>query len=99
MSAAGLARSWARGAMTSGEEALLDVVQLLERRQEAELSPGARAAIVAVDISQSGRMRRSGTSVADAAGGLAVNPEIDRTCVERWAHELGVLDLWREIAD
>ena len=91
--------------MTSGEEALLDVVQLLERRQAAELSPGARAAIASPDDTILSRLEwarnagRSETPVADAAGGLAVNPEIDRTCVERWAHELGVLDLWREIAD
>ena len=34
----------------------------------------------------------------DAAGVLAVNPGVDRAYVERWARELGVLDLWREIA-
>jgi hypothetical protein len=28
---------------------------------------------------------------------LAVNPGIDRAYGERWAGELGVLDLWREI--
>lgn len=29
---------------------------------------------------------------------LAVNPGIDRAYVERWAAELGVLELWREIS-
>jgi len=33
-----------------------------------------------------------------AAGVVAVNPGVDRAYLERWAHELGVLDLWREIA-
>ena len=29
---------------------------------------------------------------------LAVNPAVDRPYIERWARELGILDLWREIA-
>jgi hypothetical protein len=29
---------------------------------------------------------------------LAVNPELDRAYVERWAGGLGVLELWREIS-
>jgi hypothetical protein len=33
----------------------------------------------------------------DAAGVVAVNPGMDRAYVERWAAELGVLDLWQEI--
>jgi hypothetical protein len=32
-----------------------------------------------------------------AAGVLMVNPGIDRAYVERWASELGILELWREI--
>lgn len=41
---------------------------------------------------------RSEKQIEDAAGVLAVSPGIDRAYVERWAGELGVLDLWREIA-
>ena len=38
---------------------------------------------------------RSEKQIDDAAGVLAVNPGIDRAYVERWAAELGVLELWR----
>jgi hypothetical protein len=41
---------------------------------------------------------RSEKQIEDAAGVLAVNPGLNRAYVERWARELGVLDLWREIA-
>jgi hypothetical protein len=41
---------------------------------------------------------RSEKQIEDAAGVLAVNPGVDRAYVERWARELGVLDLWQEIA-
>jgi hypothetical protein len=39
----------------------------------------------------------SGKQLEDASGVLAVNPGLDRTYVERWARELGVLDAWDEI--
>jgi hypothetical protein len=45
--------------------------------------------------------RKAGGSqkqIEDAAGVLAVNPGIDRAYVERWARELGVLDLRQTIA-
>jgi hypothetical protein len=45
--------------------------------------------------------RRSGDSerqLADAAGVLSVNPGLDRGYVERWALDLGVTDLWRQIS-
>ena len=41
---------------------------------------------------------RSEKQIDDAAGVLAVNPGLDRRYVDKWARELGVLDLWREIA-
>jgi hypothetical protein len=41
---------------------------------------------------------RKERALADAAGVLAVNPGSDRAYVERWASELGVLDLWQEIS-
>jgi len=37
--------------------------------------------------------------LADAAGVLALNPRLDRLYVERWARELGVEDLWTQIAE
>jgi hypothetical protein len=45
--------------------------------------------------------RRSGDSerqLADAAGVLAVHPSLDRRYIERWAVDLGVSDLWRQIS-
>lgn len=40
----------------------------------------------------------SDRQLADAAGVLALNPDIDRAYVERWTRELGVHDLWARIA-
>ena len=40
-----------------------------------------------------------GTGIPDAAGVLALNPRLDRLYVERWARELGVEDLWTQIAE
>jgi hypothetical protein len=45
--------------------------------------------------------RLSGESerqLADAAGVLAVHPGLDRQYVERWALDLGISDLWRQIS-
>jgi hypothetical protein len=45
--------------------------------------------------------RRAGDSerqLADAAGIVAVTPQIDRSYVERWAAELGVADLWARVS-
>lgn len=45
--------------------------------------------------------RRSGDSerqVADAAGVLALNPNLDRSYIDRWTRALGVHDLWVIIA-
>ena len=36
--------------------------------------------------------------LADARGILSLNAAIDRPYIDRWAHELGVLDLWRRIS-
>jgi hypothetical protein len=36
--------------------------------------------------------------LADVAGIIALNPALDRGYVERWAGELGVLDLWERLA-
>lgn len=76
----------------------------LGRRQAAELSPGKEVVMASAEdtiLSKLEWAKRAGGSekqIEDAAGVVAVNPGIDRSYVERWAHELGVLDLWHEIA-
>ena len=76
----------------------------LGRRQAAELSPGHEVSMASAEdtiLSKLEWAKRAGGSqkqVDDAAGVLAINPELDRSYVERWARELGVMDLWHEIA-
>jgi hypothetical protein len=75
----------------------------LERRQPAELSPGTRVALASAEdtilskLEWAKKAGRSERQIEDAAGVLMVNPGIDRAYVERWASELGILELWREI--
>lgn len=77
----------------------------LERRQPAELSFGSRLVIASPEdtiLSKLEWARKAGGSeiqMADAAGVLEVNPHLDRLYVERWAAELGVLDLWRHLLE
>lgn len=40
----------------------------------------------------------SDRQLTDAAGVLALNPQLDRLYVQRWARELGVDDLWTQIS-
>lgn len=45
--------------------------------------------------------RRSGDSerqLGDVAGILDLNPQLDRAYVDRWARELGVVDLWERLS-
>jgi hypothetical protein len=76
----------------------------LGRRQAAELSPGVPVALASPEdtilskLEWAKKAGRSEKQIEDAAGVLAVNPGVDRAYVERWARELGVLDLWQEIA-
>jgi len=76
----------------------------LGRRQSAELSPGVTVALASAEdtilskLEWAKKAGRSERQIHDAAGVVAVNPGLDRAYVERWARELGVLDLWREIA-
>jgi hypothetical protein len=76
----------------------------LGRRQAVDLSPGVRVAIASPEDTVLSKLEwalkagHSETQIQDAAGVLAVNPGIDRAYVERWADELGVLELWREIS-
>ena len=76
----------------------------LERRRTVEIAPGVRLALASPEdtilskLEWSRKAGRSERQLEDAAGVLAVNPAIDRAYVERWATELGVLELWHEIA-
>lgn len=76
----------------------------LERRQTAELSAGVPVALASPEdtilskLEWAKKAGRSERQIEDAAGVVGVNPGIDRAYVERWARELDVLDLWREIA-
>jgi hypothetical protein len=77
----------------------------LGRRQMVELSPGVQIAVASPEDTILSKLEwamkggRSQKQIDDAASVLEVNPAIDRGYVERWAAELGVLELWREIAD
>jgi hypothetical protein len=64
----------------------------LDRRRSVDLVPGVRVSLASAEDG------RSEKQIDDDAGVLAVNPGIDRAYVERWAVELGVSDLWREIS-
>jgi hypothetical protein len=74
------------------------------RRIIVDLSVRPRTAVVTAEdavLSKLEWARLSGDSerqLTDAASIVALNPEIDRGYVQRWASELGVLDLWERIA-
>jgi hypothetical protein len=74
------------------------------RRLSVDLFSGRRVSIVTPEdavLSKLEWARRAGDSerqLADAAGVIAINPSIDRAYIEKWAHELGVLDLWSRLA-
>ncbi len=76
----------------------------LARRQAAELLPGMQVALatpedtVLCKLEWAKRKGHSAHHLDDAAGVIAVNPEADRGYIEKWARELDVLELWREIA-
>jgi hypothetical protein len=76
----------------------------LARRQTVELGPGVRIALASPEdtilskLEWAKKAGRSQNQIDDAAGVLELNPGIDRGYVERWAAELGVRELWREIA-
>ena len=74
------------------------------RRQYVDLAFGHPVAVVAPEdaiLSKLEWAQRSGDSqrqLRDAAGVLDVNPQVDRAYIERWARELGVLELWTTIS-
>ena len=76
----------------------------LERRQMAELSPGVPVALASAEdtiLSKLEWARSSGgpeQPLMDARRIVEVSEDLDRDYLERWARELGVLDLWQEIS-
>ena len=75
----------------------------LRRREMANLWPGVGVALASAEdtiLSKLEWARKAGGSekqLADAVGVLEVNPKLDRPYIERWARELGIMDLWQEI--
>lgn len=75
------------------------------RRVAVDLTFGRNISIVTPEdaiLSKLEWARKSGESekqLADAAGVLDINPAVDREYVERWARELGVSDLWRQLSE
>lgn len=69
-----------------------------------DLWPGVGVALASAEdtiLSKLEWARKAGGSerqIADALGVLEVNPKVDRVYIERWAPELGIMDLWQEIA-
>lgn len=74
------------------------------RRASVDLSLGRPVSIVSAEDSVLSKLewaRAAGDSerqLSDAAGVVAVNRSLDRAYIERWAVELGVVDLWRRVA-
>jgi hypothetical protein len=74
------------------------------RRRHVDIAFGRPVAVVAVEdaiLSKLEWAQQSDDSprqLRDAAGVLELNPGIDRDYIERWAAELGVVDLWRKIS-
>jgi hypothetical protein len=75
----------------------------LDRRQTVELAPGMRVPLASPEdtilskLEWSKKAGRSEKQLEDAEGVLAVNPGVDVAYIERWARELGVVELWQEI--
>jgi Nucleotidyl transferase AbiEii toxin, Type IV TA system len=76
----------------------------LDRRRSVDFLPGVRVSLASAEDTILSKLEwamkagRSEKQIEDAAGVLAVNPGIDRAYVERWAAELGVSDLWRQLS-
>jgi len=74
------------------------------RRVTVDLTFGREISIVTPEdaiLSKLEWARKSGDSeqqLADAAGVLDINPSLDRAYIGRWAHELGVTDLWLRLS-
>lgn len=76
----------------------------MARRQPAHLTSNEAIALASPEdtvVSKLEWARKSGNSekqLADVAGVVEVTRDLDREYIERWAAELGVLDLWRRVA-
>jgi hypothetical protein len=76
----------------------------LRRRQFLEVIEGVRLALATPEdtiLSKLEWAKKAGGSqkqLEDAAGVVDANPDLDRAYLERWARELDVLDLWRQVA-
>jgi len=74
------------------------------RRQRVDLAFDQPVAIVTAEdaiLSKLEWAKRSGDSerqMRDAAGVLEINPALDRVYIERWASDLGVMDLWQALS-
>ena len=72
------------------------------RRVAVDLTFGRNISIVTPEDAKLEWARKPGESekqLADAAGVLDLNRSVDRAYIERWAHELGVADLWRRLSE
>lgn len=73
------------------------------RRHAVDLPFAQRVSMVTKEDSVLSKLewaRESGDSsrqLADAAAIVAMNPDLDRSYIERWATALGVTDLWRKV--
>lgn len=79
-------------------------IEELNRRQRLDLPFGRGVAVVTPEdaiLSKLEWARLSGDSarqLRDAAGVLELNPGVDRGYIAHWAEQLGVTDLWEQIA-
>jgi len=76
----------------------------LRRRRPVELGGGTRVALATPEdtilskLEWAGKSGGSEKQIADVVGVLDVHGgALDREYIERWARELGVLDLWRDV--
>jgi len=79
--------------------------QELERRQRVQLGEAGLVALATAEDTVLSKLEwakeggRSERQLADVRGILDLNgAALDRVYIERWAKELGVLELWREVA-
>ena len=79
-------------------------VEEFKRRQRVNLPMGRSVTIVSAEdsilskLEWAGRSGDSARQVRDAAGVVELNPHLDRDYVAHWAGQLGVSDLWEQIA-
>jgi hypothetical protein len=78
--------------------------EVFSRRRRVDLAFAGSVSVLSPEdaiLSKLEWARRSGDSerqLRDAAAVLEVMPDLDREYIERWASQLGVADLWEQIA-